>query len=82
MGWTIEGSEFESRQEQAFSLLQVDQTGSGSHPTCYPMGIGELFPGGKAAELWSLPSTNAEVKEKWIYASTTPYDFMALCLIS
>jgi hypothetical protein len=43
-GWTTEGSEFESRQGQEFSLLHVVQIGSGVHPTSYPMGTG-----GKAA---------------------------------
>jgi hypothetical protein len=43
-GWTTEGSEFESRWGQEFSLLHVVQTGSGVHPTSYPMGTG-----GKAA---------------------------------
>jgi hypothetical protein len=32
-----------------FSLLRVVQTGSGVHPTFYPMGTGGSFPGGKAA---------------------------------
>jgi hypothetical protein len=31
------------------SLLQVVQTGSGVHPTSYPMGTGGSFLGGKAA---------------------------------
>jgi hypothetical protein len=43
-GWTTDGSEFESRWEQEFSLLVV-QTGPGVHPTSYPVGTG-----GKAAE--------------------------------
>jgi hypothetical protein len=48
-GWTTEGSEFESRWGQEFSLLHVVHTGSGVQPTSYPMGIGGSFPGGKAA---------------------------------
>jgi hypothetical protein len=32
-GWTTEGSEFESRYGQEFSLLQIVQTGSEVHPT-------------------------------------------------
>jgi hypothetical protein len=32
-----------------FSLLHVVQTGSGVHPTSYPMGTGGSFSGGKAA---------------------------------
>jgi hypothetical protein len=31
MDWTTEGSEFESRQGQEFSLLRVVKTGSGVH---------------------------------------------------
>jgi hypothetical protein len=34
---------------QEFSLLHVVQTGSGVHPTSYPMGTRGSFPGGKAA---------------------------------
>jgi hypothetical protein len=49
MGWTTEGSEFESRYDKEFSLLHVVQTGSGVHPTSCPMDTGGSFPGGKAA---------------------------------
>jgi hypothetical protein len=35
--WTAEGSEFESREGQDFSLLHVVQTGSEAHPTSVPM---------------------------------------------
>jgi hypothetical protein len=48
-GWTIEGTEFESRNGQEFSLLHVVQTSSGVRPTSYPMGAGGSSPGGKAA---------------------------------
>jgi hypothetical protein len=48
-GWTTEGSEFESRQDQEFSLLHVVQTDSGVHPTSYPTVTGTYFLGGKAA---------------------------------
>jgi hypothetical protein len=34
---------------QEFSLLHVFQTGSGAHPTSYPMGTGGPFTGGKVA---------------------------------
>jgi hypothetical protein len=47
-GWAKEGSEFESRNGEEF-FLHVVQTGSGFHPTSYPMGTGGSFPGGKAA---------------------------------
>jgi hypothetical protein len=49
MGWTTEGSEFESRKGQEFSLLQIVQIGSEVHPTSYPMGTGGSLLGGKAA---------------------------------
>jgi hypothetical protein len=48
MGWATEGSEFESRYGQQFSILHVIQTGSGVHPTSYP-----LESVGKAAGAWS-----------------------------
>jgi hypothetical protein len=48
-GWTTEGSEFESRYGQEFSLLHFVHTGSGVHTTFHPMGSGDSFPGGKAA---------------------------------
>jgi hypothetical protein len=49
MGWTTEGSEFESRWVQEFSLLPVVKTGSGAHLASFPMSTGAFFPGGKAA---------------------------------
>jgi hypothetical protein len=39
------GSEFESRQGQEFSLLQIVQIGSGVHPTSYPLGTGDKATG-------------------------------------
>jgi hypothetical protein len=47
------------------------------------MGAGGSFPGGKAAgrEADHSPPASAEVKKMWIYTSTPPYAFMALCLI-
>jgi hypothetical protein len=45
---------------------------------------GALSPGvkrsGREADHW--PPTSAEVKKTWVYTSTPPYAFMALCLIS
>jgi hypothetical protein len=38
-----------SRWGQEFSPLHVFQTGSGVHPTFYPMCTGGCFPGSKAA---------------------------------
>jgi hypothetical protein len=54
-GWTTEGSEFESRYGQEFSLLHVVQIGSGAHSASYPMDTEDLFPGGKAAGARSWP---------------------------
>jgi hypothetical protein len=48
-GWTTEGSNFESRKGQVFSLLRIVQTGSGLHPTSYQIGTGGSFLGVKAA---------------------------------
>jgi hypothetical protein len=63
-----EGLEFESLQGKDFSPLHVVQTGSGTHPASYPMGMGNSF---------HSPPTSAEVKNTWIYTSTPPYVFMA-----
>jgi hypothetical protein len=60
MGWTTEGSEFESRYGQEVSNLHVTQTGYGVHPTSYPMGTGGKAPG---LEPEQSPPTNAEVKQ-------------------
>jgi hypothetical protein len=49
MDWRTDGSEFEYRWGEEFSLVRVLQIGSGVHPTSYPMSIGDSFPGGKAA---------------------------------
>jgi hypothetical protein len=62
-----------------FSLLHVVQTGSGTHPTSYPMGTGDIFlgikrPGREGGH--SLPAS-AEAKKTWIYLSTPTYAFMA-----
>jgi hypothetical protein len=48
-GWTTEESEFESPLGQKFTFLYIVQTGSGAHPTSYPMGTGGFFSGSKAA---------------------------------
>jgi hypothetical protein len=48
-GLTTEGSDFESRYDQEFSLVHVVQTGSGVHLASYTMGTGGSFSGGKAA---------------------------------
>jgi hypothetical protein len=74
-----EGSEFESRQGDEFSLLHIVHTGSGVHPTSYKMGTGGSFPGVKrqGREADHSPPTSAKGKKKWIYTSTPLYVFMA-----
>jgi hypothetical protein len=47
MGWTTEGSEFESWYGQEFSLLYVVQIGSAAHTATYAMGTGAVFLGVK-----------------------------------
>jgi hypothetical protein len=74
-----EGLEFESRWGQEFSLLHVIQTGSGVHPTFYPLGtwgsfLGVKWPGREADH---SPPTSAEVKKTWVHTSTPLYAFMA-----
>jgi hypothetical protein len=78
-GWTTEGSEFEYRQGEEFSLLHIIRTGSGVHPISNPMGTGVSFPGRKRPEREAdhSPPTIAEVKKTWVYTSTPPYAFMA-----
>jgi hypothetical protein len=41
-----------------FPLRHRVQTGSGTHPSSYPMGTGGSFPEGKAARAWSWPLTS------------------------
>jgi hypothetical protein len=78
-GWTTEGSEFESRWGQEFLLFGVVPTGSGVHPTSYPMGTGgsssRIKRPGREAD--HSPPTSAEVKKTWIYTSTPTYAFKA-----
>jgi hypothetical protein len=44
-----EGPEFESQWRQDLFPLHVVQTGSGTHPTSYPIGIVGCLPGSKEA---------------------------------
>jgi hypothetical protein len=70
--WGVEVRE--SRYGQEFSLLHIVQTGSGVHPTFYP-----IYTGGKAAgrEAEHSPPASAEIKKMWIYTSTPTYAFIA-----
>jgi hypothetical protein len=49
-------------------------SGSGVHPTYYPMGTGGSIPGVKrpGREAGHSPPTSAEVKKMWVYTSTSP----------
>jgi hypothetical protein len=63
---TTDGSEFESRYDQEFSLLHVVQTGSGAHPASYPTDTpGALSSGVKRQrrEAGHSPPASAEVKK-------------------
>jgi hypothetical protein len=73
--WKPEGSEFESRQGQEYSLFPVIQTDSGAHPASYPIGTVEKRP---RCDADHSPPASAEVKKIWIYIYTPPYAFMAL----
>jgi hypothetical protein len=78
-GLDDQGSEFESREDQEFSLLRNIQTGPGAHPVSYPMDNGGPFSGVKRPrrEADHSPPTSAEVKKTWIYTSPPLYAFMA-----
>jgi len=49
----------------------------------YPIGIGDSFPGDKAAGKWSWPlhPSSTEVKNAWSYTSTPQYFFLEWCLV-
>jgi hypothetical protein len=60
------------------------QTGSGAHPTSYPVGIGSSFPGCKAARLrsWSLTFIKCWCQRMCGGILPLPkYVFMAWCLV-
>jgi hypothetical protein len=61
-----------------FFCLHVAQTGSGAHPTSYPMDTEGPFPGVKRSKRKAdhLSPTNDEVKNTWIYLSTSQYVFV------
>lgn len=50
MVWAAEGSWFESKWRQKFSLLHTVHTGSGAHRAPCRIGIWGYFPGAKATE--------------------------------
>jgi hypothetical protein len=59
-------------------FVHVVQTGSGAHQVSDPMGNEDSFSGGKLGgrEADHSTPTNAEVKNTWIYTSTSPLTFM------
>jgi hypothetical protein len=61
------------------SILHVVQTGSGVHPTSYPIGTGGSFSGIKQLEheADNSPPFSVEVKKMYVYTFTLPYAFMA-----
>jgi hypothetical protein len=67
MGWTIGRSRFDPRRAEDFSSSPCAQTGSGAHPSSYPMVTGGSFPGGKARpgrDADHSPPSSAEVKNE------------------
>jgi hypothetical protein len=77
-GYGLEGWDVESRQGQEFSLLQIVQTDSGSHPGSYHMGPQWVKRQGHEAD--HSPPTSAEVKKTWTYTSTPPC-LQGMCLV-
>jgi hypothetical protein len=61
------------------SLLCIVQTGSGAHPTSYPIGNGGSFPGSKTDGAWNLPLTSnwCRCQENMGLYIRSPYVFMA-----
>jgi hypothetical protein len=64
---------------QEFSVLHIVQTGSGIHPTSFPVVPGLKRPGLEADH---SPPPSAEVYNTWIYKSIPSYAFTEYCLIS
>jgi hypothetical protein len=62
-----------------FPILHNIITGSGAHPTSYPMGTGGTIPGTEVAGAWSwsLTSIYSQGQERRSYTSTPPCVFMA-----
>jgi hypothetical protein len=59
------------------SLLNIVQTGCGTHPVPYPMGTGGSFPWSKAAwTWWPLTSIWCRGQEWWNLTSTLTYAYL------
>jgi hypothetical protein len=71
----IDVSEFKSRHGQEFSLLRVVQTGSGVHPTFYPIGTGGLFPRGLSGRDVKLTTHLQLVPRSRKYGSIHPLPY-------
>jgi hypothetical protein len=58
----------------SFSLQHCVQTGSGAHPSSYPMGTGSSFPGirrpGRKAD--HSPPSSAKIKNAWCCTTFPP----------
>jgi hypothetical protein len=63
-------------------MEQIIQTGSGVHPTSYPMGTGGSSPGVKrpGREADHSPPASAEVQKMWICTSIPPIRLEGLVL--
>jgi hypothetical protein len=61
-----------------YCLLHFDQTCSGTRPSSYSVCTWDSLPGREVGH--SFPP-HAEIKRPWSYTSTSPYVFMAWCLI-
>jgi hypothetical protein len=63
-------------------ILHSAQTGSGTHPVCCPMGVGDYILRGKATVVWndSSPISGVKITNLWTDTSTTPHVFMVSCL--
>jgi hypothetical protein len=66
-----------------FSLLHSNQIVSGAHQASYAMGTRASSSGIKwlRHEADHSPPVSAKVKKAWSYISTSPYVFMASCII-
>jgi hypothetical protein len=70
-----EGWEVRVPRVTNFRHFCVFQTGSGAHPTSYPLGTWGTFPGGKKAAgacCWPLTPTMWRVRKTWSYTSPRP----------
>jgi hypothetical protein len=72
MGWMTEGSEFESRMDQEFSLLSRPALRSTQPPIQWVPAVKRL-----GLETDHSPPTSVEVKNMWVYTITAAYVFIA-----